>query len=648
MLDTRKIWTSSQLPTLPAVAMKLLILSRDPDADITRIVELIKSDPALSAKILKATNSAYYAFSKRITSIDHAVPLLGTTVVFSLALSFSLVDVARNRSARTEAFVAYWTQSLVQAAASEALGRMRSEDGAADFFLAGLLIDLGRLAMLTTVPAEYQPVLEQSKAKRQWLHDAELELLGTTHVQIGAELMRRWNLPDELIRTIELHHAPVEELQAARGHEHYHLICASATAAAIGDYFRQDHKGLALTRLRELASALYSLDEDALTALLETIRSRSYEAADLCESQIQDLGEPGDLLAQANEQLALLTVRTSQQRAQVLEQHQSLERQKHELAMRCQELEGEVSRDTLTKLYNRRVFDTYLSRELSRASRQGRTMGIVFIDIDRFKGLNDTFGHAFGDEVLQHVARTIEGALRETDTLFRYGGEEFVVLVVEPTEAGLLKVAERIRAQVEREWIEHDGGRVPVTASVGAAIGLPARRDRDLGSRLVQAADDAMYESKREGRNRCSFRALIPEHERTRMQTIVRRRFSRWLVDRRYTELTVASRALLHCDFDRRPFGELARRHNLLTDEQIACVIREQESRNERFGDTAIRLGFLSEPQVVDLLAIQAEDPRQLAAALVSQGALTAERARAALDEYQQGLSLRPAAVESR
>lgn len=625
--------------------MKLLTLSRDPEADVGRIVELIKSDPALAAKILKATNSAYYGFSKRITSIDHAVPLLGTTVVFSLALSFSLIDVARNRSARTEAFVAYWTQSLVQAAASEALGRLKSQDDAADYFLAGLLIDLGRLALLTTVPAEYQPVLDQAKAKRQWLHDAEQELLGTTHMQIGAELMRRWNLPDELLRAIELHHASVEELQAERGSEHFPLIRASATAAAIGDYFRQEHKGLALTRLRELARVFYGLDEDALTRLLENIRSRSYAAADLCESQIQELGEPGDLLAQANEQLAMLTVRTSQQRAQVLEQHQSLERQKQELAQRCQELEGEVSRDALTGLYNRRVFDTYLSRELSRAGRQGRTLGLVFVDIDRFKGLNDTFGHAFGDDVLQRVARAIESALRESDTLFRYGGEEFVVLVVEPTEAGLQKVAERIRAQIEREWIEHEGGRVPVTASVGAAIGLPARRDGSLAAQLVQAADEAMYDSKRDGRNRCSFRALIPEHERTRMQAIVRRRFSRWLVDRQLVEMQVASRALLQCEFDRRPLGELARRFQLLTDVQISTILRDQESNNLRFGDAAVRAGLLTEPQVVDLLALQAEDPRQVAAALVALRALDSARARVALDEYLQGLSLHVAAI---
>jgi diguanylate cyclase (GGDEF)-like protein len=153
--------------------------------------------------------------------------------------------------------------------------------------------------------------------------------------------------------------------------------------------------------------------------------------------------------------------------------------------------------DALTGLPNRRYFEEYVDL-LGRGRRVDDVVGILMVDVDRFKLLNDRFGHAVGDVVLQAVARTIATAVRDVDVPARFGGEEFVVLLRNPTRATVLEVGERIRDAVERIDL-HEVGVERVTVSVGATVG-------DGGTarvaELVETADRALYRAKRFGRNR--------------------------------------------------------------------------------------------------------------------------------------------------
>jgi diguanylate cyclase (GGDEF)-like protein len=149
--------------------------------------------------------------------------------------------------------------------------------------------------------------------------------------------------------------------------------------------------------------------------------------------------------------------------------------------------------DGLTELANRRSFDRSLERELTRANRTDGRLSVVLLDIDHFKLLNDTHGHVVGDAVLRQVAAALRDCGREYDTVARYGGEEFAAVLPGCSSALALQVAERLRRAVEEA-----GSDVPVTASAGVATypydGV------DAGS-LLQAADQALYASKRSGRN---------------------------------------------------------------------------------------------------------------------------------------------------
>ena len=140
-----------------------------------------------------------------------------------------------------------------------------------------------------------------------------------------------------------------------------------------------------------------------------------------------------------------------------------------------------------------------LTREISRAERAGSRLATLILDIDHFKGFNDTYGHAMGDVVLKKVANVLRSGLRKGDVLARFGGEEFVILLPGVSSRSALELAERIRASVESADVHPGGPRKHVTVSVGVSL-FPD--DGGHGEELLQTADEALYAAKETGRNR--------------------------------------------------------------------------------------------------------------------------------------------------
>jgi diguanylate cyclase (GGDEF)-like protein len=159
--------------------------------------------------------------------------------------------------------------------------------------------------------------------------------------------------------------------------------------------------------------------------------------------------------------------------------------------------------DALTELYNRRYLTRRLEEEVARAQRYAQPLSCLFADVDHFKRINDTYGHAAGDEVLRELAARLRGHLRPSDVAVRFGGEEFALLLPQTAlrEAG--RIAERIRCMVNSEPVRTRAGLVPVTVSIGVAQARPAigqRRDA-VGNALLAAADAALYQAKEQGRD---------------------------------------------------------------------------------------------------------------------------------------------------
>ncbi len=156
--------------------------------------------------------------------------------------------------------------------------------------------------------------------------------------------------------------------------------------------------------------------------------------------------------------------------------------------------------DYLTGLRTRGYFEQQLDLEIKRADRTGSYLALLMLDIDRFKLLNDQCGHHIGDQVLREVATVLQGDMRDLDTLARFGGEEFVVILPETDAQNALLVAQRIRQSVELARFRRDGLKPmePVTISVGIAV---YGRDTRLKRELIEFADAALYRAKHRGRN---------------------------------------------------------------------------------------------------------------------------------------------------
>lgn len=187
-------------------------------------------------------------------------------------------------------------------------------------------------------------------------------------------------------------------------------------------------------------------------------------------------------------------------RAKLLVANRILGLQDRLISMR-DELQIQATHDSLTGLWNRKATMDALARELVRASREKKPVGLMLADLDHFKQINDTYGHMAGDRVLQEVSTKLKGALRSYDTVGRYGGEEFLIISPGCDETATLRRAEHIRASIASAPVVTPEGNISLSLSMGAAVALGTIPQ----DQILKSADEALYRAKRAGRNRVEF-----------------------------------------------------------------------------------------------------------------------------------------------
>jgi len=171
-----------------------------------------------------------------------------------------------------------------------------------------------------------------------------------------------------------------------------------------------------------------------------------------------------------------------------------------------EELRFRATHDALTGVPNRSMVMEALGAELNRQKRSRGVVAIALLDIDHFKDINDTHGHLCGDEVLRNVAHLVKDCVRPYDTVGRYGGEEFLIVISSIDMVGAMALAERVRTTLSSSPISTQFGDVPVTVSLGVAVG---KNDESiLPDHLLSRADQALYQAKRLGRNRVEMAGL--------------------------------------------------------------------------------------------------------------------------------------------
>ena len=468
-----------QLPSLPAVAIQVLSLAKKKDATFASISKAISNDPALSAKVLKTINSSFYGVTQPIKTINHALVLLGLQTIKTIALGFSLVRGLNANASANFDYLRFWRQSLFAAVSARALARITATGDCEEAFLAGLLSDLGTLAMHRALGDKYDYLLQLCQGDQNELVRLSRATFDLDHTQVGAALAERWKFPPSLIEPIRRHH-DISKFPAKPGLVevvHAAVLCAQTYAAK--------KQGLQQVARKELES-VFHLNTAKIQELLKQIDAQSREMAELFELKIQPGRSYQDLEEEARQTLIQLSLE-AQLQAQLALSHNK-------------KLKVEANTDGLTGLANRRHFTEFLAGAFKTPA--AAPLSLVLLDLDHFKSINDTHGHQAGDAVLEGIARLVKSMVRPNDLAARYGGEEMAVVLPQTSSVDALNIAEQLRQSVANTPIPFDNEIIKMTASFGVACMDPTNPFHSVDE-LIGAADRALYAAKESGRNCC-------------------------------------------------------------------------------------------------------------------------------------------------
>ena len=208
------------LPTLPTLLAQMNRMMLDPKTTAKDMAQLISSDPAVTARILKVVNSAFYGFPSRIATITHAIVILGFNTVKSVVLSSTVFDAFGSKGKGDPRFKRedFWRHSVACGAACKVIARNSGEAALEEFFIAGLLHDVGKVIEDQFLHEDFMKVLEDVQSRQVLFREAEESILGVNHADVGGWLFGQWKLSKGLVRAVACHHNPVladDHLKAA-------------------------------------------------------------------------------------------------------------------------------------------------------------------------------------------------------------------------------------------------------------------------------------------------------------------------------------------------------------------------------------------------------------------------------------------------
>ncbi|MGE8282163.1 MAG: GGDEF domain-containing protein [Stenotrophomonas sp.] len=483
------------LPSPPAIAVRLIELAQDPETDIASAADVIALDMALSARMLRIANSPLYASRRRIENLSQALTMLGLNATLQLALGFSLSRALRDDEGHSQLLDAVWRRGVLSALAARYLGAACGVRRLEELMLAGLLQDMGMLALLQ-VRADIYPALLGNCTDNMQLLAQERSVLDCTHAEVGARLCEQWGLPRYLGDAIAHSEPP------ATPNDLFERCVA--LSGCIADIWLADDVDQARNHaLREVNTAL-QLDSTRFEQVLQQVSQMLPEISALFDVPVPSPARVTFLLDHAAELIALRNLRELHDASSARVRADDYEQQARRLA-------EQAHLDALTGVLNRRQLEVVLEQEFGRASQAERPLSIAFIDLDDFKKINDVHGHLVGDQVLQAFANRLQGQLRGSDTVARFGGEEFVVMFPATSESTAVEVIRRVLgviAQTPMAIVNESP--LYVTFSAGVATHGAYERFTDMRD-LLKAADDVLYRSKNLGRNRVIARAPTPQ-----------------------------------------------------------------------------------------------------------------------------------------
>jgi len=475
-----------KLPTLPGIAVKILEVVRNENAGLSEISDIISSDPPLSVEVLKMVNSPFFDLPSKISTVHRAASLLGINAIKNLALGFSLIKKYRKGAKNFFNYTEFWKKSLTAATVAKLLSERICPNAAEDIFCIGLLHDIGTLAIVQCMPDQYSAIKEESVKTECAVHDAEQQILGFDHTEIGEYLTHHWGFPETFSIPIRCHHQP--ELLGNGSDTEIELYTKFLhLSSAFIDFIALPDKPLRLALIEHYTekhgfSGAYDLDD-----LIHQMEIHTAEVFPLFDIQIDKETDYSVIIEEARKELISSSNNVI---SRYIEQQRQIEK-----------LRVQAAHDGLTGLINYQEFYGILEKTVRNAGQDQNEFSVIISDIDYFKQINDIYGHLAGDYVLKSISRFLKDSLKASDIVARYGGEEFGFILPETTLDEAIVTMEKLRKALSAFPMNYERRNLSVTMSFGITSCLPHQHLSAI--ELIKKADAALYHAKRTGRDRC-------------------------------------------------------------------------------------------------------------------------------------------------
>jgi diguanylate cyclase (GGDEF)-like protein len=501
----RRLFAEAKMPTNPALAAQILKLIDDPKSSAADFADVIRSDPGLATRLLKMANSAHFAQQSPVTTVARAITVLGLNRVKTISLAFELIAHLDRLGGSPFDMKTFWQHSLLRACVARALAGRLIAERTEEAFLVGLLLECGILLLVQVYGCSYGSLYRSANLSPTAFNAVEGRSFPHTHVEAIAVMASEWRLPEIIAVPLGQHHARPDPEQVASETE-----CLGAIAYFVGGL--RFTEGLTVDPeehgLWEFGAAALGLDESNWDEVQREAVAEYKRVSSLYGDITPEDVDIAEVLGEANRQLASAVHYTSQRVLDVEAERASIQQEQRGLENALREYRERAALDPLTNVLNRGALMDAARRVIEQHVDKGTSIGALFLDLDDFKRLNDTYGHDVGDKALKAVAGLLVREVGHMGAVGRYGGEEFVVVL-----RGLAaETTRRMSAQIVASVRDLDGKVIGYPGRITCSLGAvwSDRPSVNSAEELFNAADQLMYKAKRAGKD-CYLFGLLTE-----------------------------------------------------------------------------------------------------------------------------------------
>jgi len=499
----QRIENMSYLPTTVGVAMKFMELGNDPEASPADYCKVISADSSLSTKLLSLANSSWFGVRNKVTKVQVAVNLLGLGTVRTLAVSYCVTGLHNELRLRPEISRMFWAASLCKAVAARTYAAAFDPKMADEAFAAALFQDFALPVMYAVAPDRVLPLIQDNGIDCASRLKAERELFRLDHAELGRCIAQKLELPEIYVDAVAFHHnhSSLRELLSKP------MLADACYAASLFPHCLESWNRADAQELERFIPASAAGRWASARVFLDSVQKefediyRYFEQGEVPETKL------AELLEAATREVADNTTRLVTTVQELMQQAASAGKEVHKLLRQNVALEEQAIRDPLTGLLNRDGFSSRAQTLLANAKRYRISLGVAYLDIDCFKALNDTRGHAAGDKALSIVAEQIAQNIRRDDLAARIGGDEFALVFNDCSHDDAIQILQRTLACISTATATD-----PSLAAIHVSAGLvwvSPEAGADNFQSLLSQAERCMYEAKKAGGNQVRCQAII-------------------------------------------------------------------------------------------------------------------------------------------